>query len=72
MTKAGEINKNKIYSSTEIIAILRADGWMEEKAEGSHHQFKHPNKPGKVTAKHPHKDVPGPTFKSIMKQAGLW
>jgi Predicted periplasmic or secreted lipoprotein len=72
MVRSVEINKDKIYSSGEIIAILKADGWLLDKAEGSHHQFKHPNKPGKVTVKHPHKDVPGPTFKSIMKQAGLW
>ena len=37
----------------------------------SHHHFKHPTKPGKVTVKHPQKDVPPKTLDSIMKQAGL-
>lgn len=72
MGKLPAINKNKIYSSAEIIAILNADGWVLHKTEGSHHQFKHPVKKNKVTVKHPDKDVPGPTFKSIMKQAELW
>jgi len=66
-----EINRNKAYSSAEIIKILEADGWQLNKAEGSHHQFKHPTKKGKVTVKHPDKNVPGPTAKSIWKQAGL-
>ena len=71
MGKPGEINKNKSYSSLEIIAILRADGWVPYKAEGSHRQFKHPSKKGKVTVRHPDKDVPAKTFRSILKQAGL-
>ena len=71
MTKPREINKSKSHSSLEIFAILRADGWVLHKTEGSHHQFKHPTKKGKVTVKHPDKDIPAKTFQSIMKQAGL-
>jgi len=66
-----EINRNKAYSSSEIIAILKADGWSLHNTEGSHRQFKHPTKKGKVTVKHPDKDVPGPTVKEIWRQAGL-
>lgn len=33
----------------EMDKILRADGWHEVKKVGSHHQYKHPTKPGKVT-----------------------
>lgn len=55
----------------EIITIIRSDGWELCNVEGSHHQFKHPTKKGRVTVKHPDKDVPAPTFISIMKQAGL-
>jgi hypothetical protein len=35
------------------------------------HLFKHPLKPGKVTVPHPKKDLPLPTVRSILKQAGL-
>ena len=65
------INRNKGYSSSEIISIIEADGWFLYKVEGSHHQFKHPTKKGKVTVKHPDKDVPGPTLRAIQRQAGL-
>lgn len=61
----------KGYSSREILKILKDDGWYEVNCEGSHHQFKHPIKKGRVTVKHPEKDVPLKTVKSIMKQAGL-
>ena len=56
----------------EIIRILRKDGWKELKSNGgSHRQFKHPIKKGKVTvADHSGNIAPG-TLKSIMQQAGL-
>ena len=61
----------KSYSSREIIAALEADGWYLIKTTGSHHHFKHPTKPGKVTVKHPTKDIPPKTLASIEKQSGL-
>jgi predicted RNA binding protein YcfA (HicA-like mRNA interferase family) len=38
---------------------------------GSHTQFKHPTKKGRVTVPHPKRDVPIGTSKSIEKQSGL-
>ncbi|MCI8388958.1 MAG: type II toxin-antitoxin system HicA family toxin [Clostridiales bacterium] len=61
----------KSYSSREVIAMLKADGWYLMNTEGSHHQFKHPTKKGKVTVKHPQKDIPPSTLKSISLQSGL-
>lgn len=63
--------KMKSYSSREIIRILMADGWQEVGCDGDHHQFKHPNKPGRVTITHPVKDIPIGTLKSIERQAGV-
>jgi predicted RNA binding protein YcfA (HicA-like mRNA interferase family) len=63
--------KSSGHSSREIIAIIEADGWILKNVEGSHYQFKHPVKKGKVTVKHPDKDVPPKTFNNIMQQAGL-
>ena len=57
--------------SVNIIKQLKADGWYLVNVVGSHHQFKHPIKPGKVTVPHPRKDMPAPTVRSILKQAGL-
>lgn len=59
-------------SSREVIKIITADGWYEIKANGgSHRQFKHPTKKGRVTVPHPKKDLDELTVKSIMRQAGL-
>ena len=61
----------KGYSSREVIRILEADGWAIVRTRGSHIQFKHPNKPGRVTVKHPDKDIPRKTLDSIERQSGL-
>ena len=63
--------KSKSYSSREVIAMLKADGWFEVACEGSHHQFKHPIKPGRVTVKAPCKDICRETLKSISRQSGV-
>jgi predicted RNA binding protein YcfA (HicA-like mRNA interferase family) len=57
--------------SREIIAALEADGWYEVGRKGSHVQFKHKAKPGRVTVPHPERDIPIGTLKSIEKQSGL-
>jgi len=58
-------------NSADVIRLLKADGWSEVAVRGSHHQFKHPDKPGRVTVPHPKKDLPPGTLHSILKQAGL-
>ncbi len=57
--------------SREIIQRIRQDGWFEVGHEGSHKQFKHPIKAGRVTVPHPKIDVPIGTIKSIEKQSGI-
>jgi predicted RNA binding protein YcfA (HicA-like mRNA interferase family) len=57
--------------SRTLIKILEADGWVLVAVRGSHHQFKHPTKPGRVTVPHPNKDLTKGTEVSILKQAGL-
>jgi predicted RNA binding protein YcfA (HicA-like mRNA interferase family) len=57
--------------SREIISVLQRDGWVQVAQKGSHVQFKHPAKKGRVTVPHPERDVPVGTLKSIEKQSGL-
>jgi len=57
--------------SRELIKIIEADGWYLIATKGSHNQFKHDVKKGRVTIPHPKKDLPQQTVKSILKQAGL-
>jgi len=61
----------KTLSSREVIDALQADGWIEVNHVGSHKQFRHPTKKGRVTVKHPDRDIPTGTLKSIEKQSGL-
>jgi predicted RNA binding protein YcfA (HicA-like mRNA interferase family) len=57
--------------SREIISALQRDGWSQEAQKGSHVQFKHPTKKGRVTVPHPEREIPVGTLKSIEKQSGL-
>jgi predicted RNA binding protein YcfA (HicA-like mRNA interferase family) len=52
--------------------MLSADGWDLIATRGSHRQFKHPQKPGRVTVPGKPSDELAPgTLNSIRKQAGL-
>lgn len=56
----------------DVLRLIRRDGWVLKNQEGSHRQFVHPTKPGKVTiAGHESDEMPPKTQKSIMKQAGI-
>jgi predicted RNA binding protein YcfA (HicA-like mRNA interferase family) len=56
----------------EILEILRRDGWYHVATRGSHRQFKHPAKPGRVTVPgKPGDDLPPGLLNSILKQSGL-
>jgi len=62
----------KIWKVREMIKYVEADGWYFVSQKGSHRQYKHPTKTGRVT-------IPGnlgddllpATAKSILNQAGL-
>jgi predicted RNA binding protein YcfA (HicA-like mRNA interferase family) len=52
--------------------MLNDDGWFLATTRGSHRQFKHPSKAGRVTVPgKPNDDLAPGTLNSIMKQAGL-
>ena len=56
----------------DMLSLLKADDWYLVVTEGSHRQFKHPKKVGRVTvAGRPNDDLPPGTLNSILKQAGL-
>ena len=55
----------------EVIRKLEDDGWYLVATRGSHRQYKHPTKLGRVTiAGHPSDDLAPGTLNSIRKQAG--
>ena len=56
----------------DIIRQIEEDGWRLATIRGSHRQFKHPTKSGRVTvAGKPKDDVAPGTLNSILKRAGL-
>ncbi|MBX7058881.1 MAG: type II toxin-antitoxin system HicA family toxin [Leptospirales bacterium] len=56
----------------EAMRIIEEDGWRLVATAGSHRQFKHPDKKGRVTvAGKPSDDLHPKTLNSILKQAGL-
>ena len=57
--------------SRDVIKELKKDGWYEVRQAGSHKQFKHPTKMGRVTVPRPNRDIPIGTLRSIEKQAGI-
>jgi len=61
----------KSSSSREVISMLEADGWFEINHEGSHKQFKHLTKKGKLTVNHPVNNMDIKTLKSIERQSGV-
>jgi len=56
----------------DVIKMIEADGWYLVATKGSHRQYKHPTKPGRVTiAGHLGHDLAAGTLNSILKQAQL-
>lgn len=56
----------------EVIRLLERDGWELSRTKGSHRQFKHADRPGKVTVAGKPRDTLHPkTLASILRQAGL-
>jgi predicted RNA binding protein YcfA (HicA-like mRNA interferase family) len=53
-----------------IIKTLKKEGWYQADQSGSHIQFRHLSKKGRVTVPHPKKDIPIGTLRSIERQSG--
>ncbi len=57
---------------SEILRQIQDDGWFLVATRGSHRQFKHAFRPGRITvAGKPSDDLAPGTLNSILKQAGL-
>lgn len=55
----------------ELKKMLKNDGWYEVEQKGSHIQYEHKIKKGKVTLPDHNGDIPKGTLNSVLKQAGL-
>jgi predicted RNA binding protein YcfA (HicA-like mRNA interferase family) len=56
----------------DLIKLIENDGWRHVRTRGSHRQYKHPVKRGRVTVPgHSGDDVHPDTLKSVLSQTGL-
>ncbi len=60
----------RTMTSKEVINKLKKLGWYLDSSVGDHFQFNHDKLPGRVTVKHPCKDISGDLLDSIEKQCG--
>jgi predicted RNA binding protein YcfA (HicA-like mRNA interferase family) len=61
----------RMVKSADIIRELELAGWRLDRVRGSHHAFKHADRPGHIVVPHPKKDLGPGLMKAIRKQAGL-
>ncbi len=55
----------------DLLKLIEEDGWHQVAQKGSHRQFKHAEKSGRVTvAGHPSEEMDKGTLNNILKQAG--
>ena len=66
-----DVYNGACLKSAELIRQLKAAGWVLERVRGSHHQFKHPQRPQVITVPHPKKDLGTGLVAKIRKDAGL-
>jgi predicted RNA binding protein YcfA (HicA-like mRNA interferase family) len=56
----------------DVLQLIEQDGWFLVATRGSHRQYKHPTKLGRVTvAGKPSDDMAPGTLNSVLKQAQL-
>ena len=58
-------------TSADLIREMRQAGWVLDRVNGSHHVFKHPQRPGIVVVPHPKKDLGQGLAKAIRRDAGM-
>jgi predicted RNA binding protein YcfA (HicA-like mRNA interferase family) len=58
-------------NSREVIKAIEAAGWFRVGQKGSHVQFRHAARSGRVTVPHPKRDIAIKTLISIESQSGV-
>ncbi len=68
----GDFRDHSSVKVRDVIRLIEMDGWYLVATKGSHRQYKHPAKPGRVTiAGHPRDEMAPGTLNSVLKQAQL-
>jgi predicted RNA binding protein YcfA (HicA-like mRNA interferase family) len=61
----------RTMKSADLIRELETAGWRLDRVRGSHHVFKHADRPGTIVVPDPKKDLGPGLIKAIRRQAGL-
>lgn len=64
-------NRRRYLRFREVEKIVLDDGWYMVNQKGSHRQYRHPQKAGKVTIPDHRGDIHPDVVKSIYRQAGI-
>ncbi|MEO7505503.1 MAG: type II toxin-antitoxin system HicA family toxin [Sphingomicrobium sp.] len=59
----------RTMKSADLIREVQSAGWLLDRVRGSHHVFKHPDRPGHVVVPHPKKDLGPGLIAAIRRQA---
>ena len=59
----------RTMKSADLIRELQSARWLLDRVRGSHHVFKHPDRPGHVVVPHPKKDLGPGLIAAIRRQA---
>ena len=62
----------KKYKVSEILKMLKEDGWIMADCKGSHRHFKHPDKSGKVTLNGKPSDVLSQFVLNVIFKSAGW
>ena len=62
--------RDRSTKTRDVLRRLRDDGWIEaRRGPGDHRQYRHPEKPGRVTIDYGEPEIPTGTLRSIYRQA---
>jgi len=61
----------KVWTSREIIKILKKKGFQLDHTTGSHYIFRHPQNKSRAVVPYHRKDLPKGTLLNVFKEAGI-
>jgi predicted RNA binding protein YcfA (HicA-like mRNA interferase family) len=61
-----------VMKARDFVKLLTENGWTLDRVNGSHHVYKHPTNPARISLPvHKGKDIPTGLLNSLLKTAGL-
>ncbi len=58
-------------NSKDLIKQREKAGWRLQNVKGSHHVYRHPDRPGHISVPHPRKQLGTGLVSKLLRQAGM-